>query len=336
MSVIGSIDCGFLAEYQGQADQMWVDPIKNADLMADVEAAKAVTENQQVRMTELTGRKQRVVSLEWLQKCDITTTACSDDCTITGDDADPLCKEYEVECLQESSFKMPKRAYRERTIDFPVAFAFNMGQHKKALDEWLAKYIVTGLVANAGTNLFTGGQGTVGAAVTTIPANFWDNSIWGYFNQVTMYNKFKNPYLLTGNNLFQYIFNRQHEAMTEAGKAAMSKMGTINGIYQDPFNVEAIAPGYTFLIHKSAAAFINKAWNPLGAINAQPEAGVYALWSEQSDNIPGVYYDIIAQETCVNNEFYMAVKVQLHGLFAVSPYPCNDQTGILAFACETI
>jgi hypothetical protein len=48
-----------------------------------------------------------------------------------------------------------------------------------------------------------------------------------------------------------------------------------------------------------------------------------------------VYYDIITQETCVENEFYLAAKVQLHGLFAENPLPCDEtNTGVLAFACS--
>jgi len=336
MSQIGSIDCGFLATYQGMLDQHWTDPQTNVDAIADVESAKAVLENQQVNMTPITGKKKRIMSVEWLSKCDITTTDCSDDCTITGEDADPLCQEYEIECLQESSFKMPKRAYRERTIEFEKSYMFNMLMHKKALDEWLAQYILTGILANAGVNAYTAGIGTVAAALTTIPANFWDDNIWGYFNLVNRLNKIKDPYMITGTNLFQYVFNRMHESMTDAGKAAMSKIGTIKKVYQDPENVEVIAPGYTFLLHKTAAAFINKAWNPLGPVNAQQEAGVYALWSEPSLNIPGVYYDIITKETCESNEFYLASKIQLHGVFAVNPAPCDeDNTGILAFACGT-
>ena len=333
MSQIGSIDCGFLAMYQGMLDKHWTDPQTNVDNVGDVESAKAVLENQQVKMTEITGKKKRIMSVEWLAKCDVTTTDCSDDCTITGDDADPMCQEYEIECLQETSFKMPKRAYRERTIEFQEAYMFNMLQHKKALDEWLAQYILTGLVANAGVNAYAG-IGTVAGTVTTLNPNFWDDTIWGYFNLVNRMNKIKDPYMITGTNLFQYIFNRMHESMTDAGKAAMSKVGTIKKIYQDPENVETIAPASTFLIHKTAAAFINKAWNPLGPVNAQSEAGVYALWSEQSSNIPGVYYDIITKETCESNEFYLASKIQLHGVFAVNPAPCDeDNTGILQFTC---
>lgn len=334
MSVIGSIDCGYLATIQAMMDRIWVDPIQNIDLIADVESARAVLENQQVNFTEITGRKKRTMSLEWQTKCDVETTDCSDDCDITGEDVTPECKEYEIECLQETTFQVPERVYRERTIDMQESIARNMLLHKKALDEWLAQYILTGLLAGAGTNAFTGGVGAPGGNPTNIPANFWDDTIWGYFNIVTRYNKFRSPYLITGDNLFQYLFNRVHETATEAGRAAMAKVGTIRAIYQDPENVEVIAPGSTFLIHKTAVAFVNKAWYPLGAVNAERRAGVYWMWSEPSNNIPGIYYDIIMKEACDDNDFTQAYKVQLHGLFAVNPYPCDEtNTGILVFEC---
>lgn len=335
MSVIGSVDCGYLATLQAMMDEIWTDPIANIDLIADAESAKAVLENQQVNFREITGKKDRIMSLEWLTKCDIETTACTDDCDITGTDVEPLCKEYEIECLRETTFQVPERAYRERTIEMQTAIARNMLLHKKALDEWLAQYIVTGLVANAGTNAYTGGVGTVAAAVTTIPANQWTDAIWGYFNRVIRGNKFKMPYMITGDNLYQLIFNRMHEAMTEAGKAGMAKIGTIRKIYQDPENVEVIAPNNTFLIHKTAVAFANKAYYPVGASAAQQRAGQYWMWSEPSNNIPGIYYDVIMKEACDSNDFSQAYKIQLHGLFATNPYPCDDtNTGILAFECE--
>jgi hypothetical protein len=114
----------------------------------------------------------------------------------------------------------------------------------------------------------------------------------------------------------------------------MSKIGSIRKVYVDPENVEAIALNTTFLIHKTAVAFVNKAWYPLGAVNAEKRAGVYWMWSEASNNIPGVYYDIFLKEACAENDFTQAYKVQLHGLFAMNPYPCDEtNTGVLAFAC---
>lgn len=117
MSEIFDVDCGYLATIQAMADARWADSIQNIDYIADVEAARAVLENQTVSFTELQGRKKRAVSLEWQTKCDITPTACTDDCDITGDDIEPVCKEYEIECLAETTFQVPDRAYRERTIE---------------------------------------------------------------------------------------------------------------------------------------------------------------------------------------------------------------------------
>ena len=334
MSQIGKIDCGVLATIQAVADEKWDDPIQNSDYIANAEAARAVLENQRVRFEDITGRKDRAISLEWLEACAPTAVPCSDDCTITGDDISPLCKEYEVKCLREVTFKLPEREFRKRTFDFEEAMAQKMLVSKKALDEWLANYVVVGLAANSGVNKFTGGQGTVAGAQTTIPANLWDDTIWGYFAQVAALNKFTSPYLVSGVNLFQYAFNRRNEQMTEQGKAAAAKMGVLSGLYFDMQNVEAVAPTTSFLVHKTAVALVTKAYNPAGAANAINRAGVYHLWSEPSNNLPGVTYDVILQESCQSNELYHAVKVQVNGLFAVNPYPCDtDVTGMLKFKC---
>lgn len=334
MSEIFSVDCGYLATVQAMADALWTDPIKNIDLIADAESAKAVLENQSVNFSEITGSKKKKVSLEWLTACEATTTECTDDCTITGDDATPECKEYEIECLQESSFQVFDRVYRERTIEAQESMAFNLEYRKRLLDEYIATYIVAQLVANAGTNVFTGAPGTVAAAVTTIPAANWNDMIWGYFNRVARGNKFKNPYMITGDNLYQLIFNRMLEVGNDNGKGNAAKIGTISKIYLDPENVEVGAAGNTFLLHKTAVAFVNKAWYPLGAANAVTLTADRMAWSEPSRNLPGVYYDIFTERGCESNDYYTAVKVQLHGLFAVNPLSCSGtNTGVLAFEC---
>jgi hypothetical protein len=317
------------------ADDIWADPMKNNDLIADVIAAKAVLENQSVNFTEITGTKQQELRVEWLTKCDITVGSCSDDCDIDGEDADPQCKDYEIGCLYETEFKVPLRAYRDRTIEMQQSIAFQKLAHMRALDERLTQYIIAGIVAGAGTNLFTGGVGTVTGTTTYIPPQYWDDAIWGYFDQVRRLNKFRNPYGITGNNLYQLLFNRPLESADANGSGNFRKMNTLK-MYQDPENIEDHAPGQTFLLHKTAAAFLNKAWNRINPINAEVKAGQYWEWAEESKNLPGMYYDMIMKETCVGDEFYQAFKIKLHGLFATNPYPCDeDNTGILVFECGT-
>jgi hypothetical protein len=329
------ISCGYLHTIQRMADDIWSDPMKNNDLISDVITAKAVLENQSVNFTEITGTKNQELRVEWLTKCDITVGACSDDCDIDGEDADPQCKDYEIGCLYETEFKVPLRAYRERTIEMQQSIAFQKLAHMKALDERLTQYIIAGIVAGAGTNLFTGGVGTVTGTTTYIPPQYWDDSIWGYFDQVRRLNKFRNPYAITGNNLYQLLFNRPLEAGNANGVGNFRKLNTLK-MYQDPENIEDHAAGQTFLLHKTAAAFLNKAWNKINPINAEVKAGQYWEWAEESKNLPGVFYDFTMKETCVGNEFYQAVKIKLHGLFATNPYPCDeDNTGIIVFECGT-
>jgi hypothetical protein len=318
------------------ADDIWSDPMKNNDLIAEVVTPRAVLENQSVNFTEITGQKNNELRVEWLTKCDIDVNECSADCDIDGEDADPQCKDYEIDCLYETEFKVPLRAYRDRTIEMQQSIAFQKLAHMKALDERIAQYVIAGLTSAAGTNLFTGGVGTVTGTTTYIAPQYWDDAIWGYFDQVRRLNKFRNPYLLTGNNLYQLLFNRPLEsANAQGGAANVRKINTLR-VYQDPENIEDHASGDSFLVHKTAVALLNKAWNKINPINAEVKAGQYWEWSEESKNLPGVFYDFIMKETCSGDEFYQAFKIKFSGLFAVNPFPCDeDNTGVLLFECGT-
>jgi hypothetical protein len=337
MSEIAHIDCGYLATIQAKADERWLDPIQKIDLIANAEAARAVIENQSVNLGELLSKdKKNVVSVEWLTTCDLADQACSDDCTITGSDASPVCKEYEISCLREVPFMVPDRAYRERTITPQDSLAKNLGAAKKLLDEYIAQYILTAIHLNVGTNVYTGAPGTVAGTTTTIPAASWSDNIWGYLALVAKMNQFNSPYAISGYNLWQLMYNRQAEFANADGKGNVNKMGMLqNRMYFDPFNLESIAANHTFLLHKTAVAFINKAWYPLGAANAVELVPGQMAFSVGSDNLPGVVYDVFTKRTCSSNEYYTAMKVQLHGTFAVNPTPCSEtNTGVLQFLCS--
>lgn len=329
--------CGYLTAVQAKADEIFKDGMYNNDAIADVNAARAVLEQQKgvISMPSIQNTKNKELTVEWLTKCSPEVTECTDDCTITGEDATPECKTYETTCLAETTFKVAERVYRDRTIEKQTAIAFLMLRHMAAMDNAVAQAAVVALAANAGVNVFTGGGMTVLGTTTFVPPALWDDSIWGYFNQVIRLNKFRNPYGITGNNLYQLLFNRPLEAANANGSGGFRKMNTLK-MYQDPENVEVMAAGQTFLVHKGAVAIINKAWNPVNAANAVSPAPGYFLWSEESRNLPGVYYDIVMQQSCESNDFHEAYKIQGNGLFAVNPFPCSaTNTGILVFECGT-
>jgi hypothetical protein len=329
--------CGYLNAVQARAEEIFRDGMMKNDYIADVVSAQAILEQQAgvTSIPSITGTKNKEVRVEWNTKCEVSTTACTDDCSIDGEDITPHCTDYELECLRETTFKVPERLYRDKNIEKSEAVAKNMILHKNAMDTYIAQYVLAQLVANAGANAFTGGGMNVLGTTTFVPPGLWDDSIWGYFNQVVRLNKFRQPYLLTGNNLYQLLFNRPLEAANAQGGAAnVRKINTLK-VYQDPENIESVAPLQSILVHRGSAAFISKAWYPRNAVNAvNPSPGMY-IWSEPSMNLPGVEYDIFMLQSCSGNEFYEAYKIQLHGLFALNPLPCNDRTGILVFECGT-
>jgi len=343
------LDCGELAIIQKKIDDFWMSPrLKDIDKIPMAGVASALLQNQDVTIGELASKnKHRVISVEWNSKCDVETQDCSDDCEIDGEDVTPECDEVEVHCLRETSFKMAKRAYRDKFAEFSDNFALNVVKHKKALIDWLNVGILQWIAGNAGVNQFTGGVGDVVGGVTTINPAHWDENIWGYFVQVLNYNQFSNAYMLSGNNLYQQVWNGRVDGNTN--RFAM---------FNPTFDMRAFsaigADDFTFLVHKTAGAFINKAWNPLGAANAVEQVGgQYLEWSDalglnlpEPANIPGldnmsviglpdVFVDITLKETCEDNDFFVAVKMKLWGEMKLNPQPCNDDvTGILAFECS--
>lgn len=333
MSRIGSIDCGTIATVQLMVADRWQNAGNKKDYIADVESAKALLENQAgVNLVELKDSgKDKKISLEWPEKCSITTQNCSDDCTIDGTDVTPVCKEYDVTCLAETSFKVSERVYRTRTMEMQEAMADNMLKHMKAMDEKVAALILAGLDANTGINAYAAAPGQVVGDLTYIASSQWNEYLFGYLALVARMNKMKSPVVLDGTNLFQLYWNKQREAANADGKGSWNKLTSIGQPYFDPENFIGDFLGKTYIFDNGAAYFASKVWNPSTPIQ---KAGDRMLYNVASKNLPGISYDVFTQETCSGNDFHVATKIQLHGGFYTNPYPCDEtNTGILAFKC---
>ena len=58
------ITCGYLHAIQRMADDIWADPMKNNDLIAEVITVNALLQNQSVSFTEITGAKNQELRVE--------------------------------------------------------------------------------------------------------------------------------------------------------------------------------------------------------------------------------------------------------------------------------
>lgn len=332
--------CATLAKVQLAADTLWADNAAQKDYVGNVETLTAIRENQTVQFAELENpMKDKTVTLYWNDMCDTTTTACSDDCTVGGTKPGTVCQDYSLNICRDVDFSVDEKAYRAIAPTFEEAVAKSMLIRMKALDEYVTSRAVTALDAGKGVNQYTGGKGTVAGFATTIPAAYWNASLFGYLSLVAKVNKFTSPYLISGTNLYEASFNATANSGNDNGKGALALFKTMP-IYFDVNNIDGVQGQVTYLVNRNALAFVSKTYNNWGSTDqrANKYGGTGSTagfrYQVESKNLPGVFYDVIYKIACSGNEITHNFKIQFNGGIFRNPVGCNlNNTNILELTC---
>lgn len=329
----GAITCGDLLAIVDKADALWPENASNKQYVANTVTMDAILANQTVKLDPLQDKtKVHTLKLIWLEMCGQTTTSCTDLCDAgTLDEIQGACVEYTTTCLAETGFKIPLFAFDTTSYEFQEAVAKGLLASMKALDEKLATLGVAALSSFSGANLFDDGifEGTDNLFIAP---PYWGPDLMGQFAMAAIINKFKNPYLLSGTNLYTANWNAMMNAGNGEGKGAAKKMDFFP-LYSDLFNVDAIAGKVTFLIDPNAIAFANRSRFPTTPMQITNGADK-TLYSIESKNLPGIFYDVIHYTTCSGDEIYYNWKLKVHGNFLQNPTGCDtDITGVLEFQC---
>jgi hypothetical protein len=335
--------CAQLAKVQLIMDSVWADSAKNKDYIANVEVARAVRENQTVRIVEAENpMKDKTVTLYWPEFCGVETTDCTTDCDAGGTKPGTQCKDYELDMCREVKFSVDHKTYRALAVTMEEAMAVSFLANMQALDEWVAQQFVYKLHANKGVNLYTGGKGVVSGFETAIKPAYWNANLMSYFKLVAAKNKFSSPYMISGTNMFEAYENAIANAAHSDGKGAKTMFDSFK-FYFDIFNIDTIlSPDMpTFMVNKNALAFHNKAYWDWSATDARAEqfGGVGSSaglkYKIESKNLPGVFYDVTYKVSCANDEISHNWKMKFTGDIFTNPVGCNpNNTNILEFVCE--
>lgn len=328
----GVITCGDLLAIVDKADAIWPDNASNKQYVTNAEVMTAIMENQTVQLSPLKGEKENEVKLIWLEMCPEDTTACTDICaTGTAQEISGACVSYETSCLAEKAFKIPMLAFDVTSYEFQEAVAKGLLASMKALDEKLAQLAVAALVSFGGVNKFEDGI-FEGTDFLFVPPQYWGPDLMGQLSMASIINKFTNPYLISGSNLYVANWNAGMNAGNADGKGAAKKMMEFPA-YFDLFNVDSIAGKSTFLVDPNALAYISRtrfSSTPMQILNGADKI----LYSIPSKNLPGVSYDVTHFTVCENEDIFYYWKLQAKGVFAQNPTGCDtDITGILQFTC---
>lgn len=333
--------CALLAKVQLEADSIWADNAKQKDYVGNVETLTAIRDNQTVQFAELENpMKDKMGTLYWNDMCDDETSTCTDDCTPGGTKPGTVCQDYTLDICQEVDFSVDEKAYRAIAPTFEEAVAKSLLYKMKVLDQYITSQAVTALDAGKGVNAYTGGKGTVAGFSTTIPAAYWNASLFGYLSLVAKVNKFNAPYLISGTNLYEASFNATANSANADGKGALALFKTLP-IYFDVNNIDSVQGQVTYLLNRNALAFVSKTYNNWSA--ADQRANKYGgtgsaagfRYQVESKNLPGVFYDVIYKIACSSNEITHNWKVQFNGGIFRNPVGCNpNNTNILELTCS--
>ena len=337
-----TLTCSELTTAYYLQKDMWKDSARNADYVAEVNAAKAIIENQTAKI-ELVNNANKTISarIYWSKFCnEDTTVGAPNYCVITGDQADSACKDYAIDQQVYKKFTIDEALYQTNNLNVAEVFADNMLKTRKVLDEKITQMMIASLDGFTSANLYTTtGIGCPGVAspanwaTTFIPPTFWTPELMNYFQTVARINKFRSPFLLDGKNLNATIWKSMMNAGNADGSGA-NKMVSLMKYYEDLVNVEAISPGKTFMIDRGTVAFKSVAtWAGKTATSPVIDADGRKKYSEASENIPGLVYDIYITEECSGKFTKHNVLVDANfGVFNGAE-SCDSATGVLEFKC---
>lgn len=338
----GALTCATLANVQLEADKIWADAAKNKSYIAKVETLRAVTEQSTVRFEVLKdATKDRAVQVYWMDACDSTTAACTDECTISGAQPEETCKTYALDSCRHHDFTIPEKAFRAIASTYEEALAVKFLKADKVLSEYITNSMVSFLYAHKGVNaLGTASKGVVTGFTTTILPSYWNPTLFSYFQRVAEVNKMYAPYLISGSNLYEAYWQAKMNAGNADGKGALSMFDSMKS-YFDLFNMDTtLTPDQgTFMVDANAVAFVSKAYyEPAATADLMqwggPGGSVGSKFKIASKNIPGLEFDVVHKIRCSSNEVFHDYSVTANWGNFINPIGCDlNNTGIEYFKC---
>ena len=271
-------------------------------------------------------KKDKTVDVEWLNACGLEDHACTD-CTMEGTELSSNIQTLALNLCREVGFSIDENKFQDNDFDKEDAIAKGILKADKELAEWLNAQVIATIEAAKGVNdMGTKGKGTVTGTETYINAANWDAKLMAYFERVRKANKFNNPIILDGSNLFEQIMS----AKLDTDKTDNAFFGTLE-YYSDEAGIDdANTPALkTYLIDRGAVAIASKVFYPSPVTYSFGDR-----YSMPSVLMPGISYDIYHTVACYGKKVKHQFKVIFNGLVATAPTGCSEtNTGILSFTC---
>ena len=328
----GDFTKSVLADVLIKMDNMWTDNMIKPDFEANVEVVKAVMAEQTAKVTELEDpEKDRDVKIHWIKPVTTTPGDIADQCTIGGAELESDNKTYALGYAKTTGFSVTEEVHRTNMLGMTDVIAKGFLMRMKDLDELVAQTLIAKIEAYKGTNQVTGGKGTVVGTETYIDPTSWDANLFAYLIRVGILNRFSNPFILSGSNLYDQEFNAIMEALNANGKGDAAKFKAMRK-YFDLFNIDTVnTPDLkTYLINRGALAMAFKS-RFKGKMVEYTHGADQKRFSIPSRNLPGVVYDVRYNNECTANDIKHNWSFDTRFDIFNNPTSVAARTGVLSF-----
>lgn len=333
------LSCAVLTAAYYLAEAAYADSAKKADYQVEVGVANALIENTTARIEVVNeNNKKRQAKIYWTSLCNqVVSDETPDYCEISGVEADAECKTFDLSERVNAKFTIDEKNYANSNLDVAQVFADNMLKTMKALDEAVAQKLMAKLATFTSANLYQEGLGctdeTGNWVSTYINPSYWSPSIMAYFAKVSKMNKFQNPFLIDGGNLFDHYVAAMTNEGNANGKGAAAYFKMMK-FYSDLFNVETVTPKGTYMIDRGATAVANwSEWRTATQQTAIKHGTDGVKYSIESKNIPGFKYDVYVKKNCSGKYEKLDVLIDTEFDLFNGASSCGGATGVLEFLC---
>ena len=325
-----------LATALTHADTMWTDDMRQADFRANAQVLEAIRAEQNADVTILQDpEKDREVKVHWVNMCGETAQDCTtsaDDCDLSGNELGSDDKTYALGECKEWSFTVDEMKFRNNNLSMEEVVAAGLLKGDKALTEAMTATAMARIESWKGENLVgTSGPGTWDAVntQTDIDDADWNASLFAYLYRMSLQNELSNPFLLTGENLFEDDLIAQMSRGNGEGKGAAALYNMMRKYY-DLFNIDPANGGAkkTYMINRGSIAFASKAYYSEVPTRYKQQD----RYSIASRNLEGVRFDVFYTNRCSAKTMLHDFKMVANYDLFLNPTGCQEtRTGILAF-----
>lgn len=317
--------------FDDRIKQQFIPKIDIVNGLRTVHTAQVNPKFSQIRDSQGKAKKYDV-ELVWDNACGIEAEECTV-CDFDGEKLSTNAQAYSLGFCREVKFTVDEYDYVDNELDAYVAIAKGLLRADKELSEAYARHAVAVLEANKGVNqMGTGSKGVVIGSDTFVLPAYWDAKLMAYFARVSSLNRFTNPVLLSGSNLFEEYMVIQAAIANAEGKGDASLMSLMR-VYFDLFNIDSVnTPDLvSYMVSQGSIAIASRAYNPDVIDDLGPGQ---KRWTRQSEFIPEFKYDMFVERECSNDMVKLGFKVKLLADLFVNPEGCEvNNTGILSFTC---